>query len=166
MQYYCNLNFNLETSTGLHYSLIMNNFDPNTLLEYCISKNKSLTPTRALIINTLAKHKKPKSAYDLRKEINKKKSNNINISTIYRVLDFWMDLGLIHKISSINKFLLCMKPKEKHIHMINFCTSCEAVFESCNEKMGLNIKKSMSKLDLSVDTQHSIEVPVLCASCN
>ena len=144
----------------------MKNLDTNDLLDICLKNKKSLTHTRAVVITTLSKHKKPKSAYDLQEEINKKINSKINISTIYRVLDFWMKIGLVHKIASINKFLICIRPKDKHTHMLNFCTSCENVIETCNENMGLNIEKSTKKLNLSLDKNHSIEIPVLCTSCS
>ena len=136
------------------------------LLNYCLKKKKSLTPSRTLVIKTLARHKKPISAYKLRDEINKNKSFVINISQIYRVLEFWIDLGLIHKISSINKFLLCVTPEEKHTHMLNFCTVCEKVVETCNERMGLNFKKSTAKLNLALNNNRSIEIPVICSRCS
>ena len=136
------------------------------LLNYCLKKNKSLTPSRNLVIKTLSKYKKPISAYELKDEINNKGDVNINISQIYRVLDFWIDLGLIHKISSINKFLLCITPEEKHTHMLNFCTVCEKVFETCNEQMGLNLKRSTAKLDLSFNDTRSVEIPVICPECS
>ena len=136
------------------------------LLNYCLKNKKSLTPSRTLVIKTLSKHKKPISAYDLRDEINNKADVNINISQIYRVLEFWIDLGLIHKISSINKFLLCITPEEKHTHMLNFCTVCEKVFETCNEQMGLNLKKSTAKLDLAFNNTCSVEIPVICPQCS
>ena len=137
-----------------------------TLLKYCLKRKKSLTPSRALVIKTLSKHKKPISAYELRDEINKNKDVRINISQIYRVLEFWIDLGLVHKISSINKFLLCTAPEEKHTHMLNICTVCEKVVETCNEKMGLNFKKSTAKLDLAFNNTRSIEIPVICPKCS
>ena len=129
-------------------------------------EKKSLTPSRTLVIKTLSKYKKPISAYELRNEINKNKGVIINISQIYRVLEFWIDLGLIHKISSINKFLLCVTPDEKHIHMLNYCTVCEKVYESCNERMGLNLKKSTAKLDLAFNSTRSVEIPVICPQCS
>ena len=136
------------------------------LLNYCLKNKKSLTPSRTLVIKTLSNHKKPISAYELRDEINNKGDVNINISQIYRVLEFWIDLGLIHKISSINKFLLCITPEEKHTHMLNFCTVCEKVFETCNEQMGLNLKKSTAKLDLAFNNARSVEIPVICPQCS
>ena len=136
------------------------------LLNYCLKNKKSLTPSRTLVIKTLSKHKKPISAYELRDEINNNRDVNINISQIYRVLEFWIALGLIHKISSINKFLLCMSPEEKHTHMLNYCTVCEKVFETCNEKMGLNFKKSTAKLNLAFNNTRSVEIPVICPQCS
>ena len=136
------------------------------LLNYCLKNKKSLTPSRTLVIKTLSKHKKPISAYELRNEININGDVNINISQVYRVLEFWMDLGLIHKISSINKFLLCSTPDEKHTHVLNYCTVCEKVFETCNVQMGLNLKKSIAKLDLALNDTCSIEIPVICPQCS
>ena len=136
------------------------------LLNFCLKNKKSLTPSRTLVIKTLSKHKKPISAYELRDEINNKGDVNINISQIYRVLEFWIDLRLVHKISSINKFLLCTTPEEKHTHMLNFCTVCEKVVETCSEKMGLNFKKSTAKLDLAFNNNRSIEIPVICPQCS
>ena len=144
----------------------MNIISTENLLDCCLKNKKSLTPSRTLVIKTLSKHKKPISAYELRDEINKNKDLRINISQIYRVLEFWIDLGLIHKISSINKFLLCVTPDEKHIHMLNYCTVCEKVYETCNKQMGLNLEKSTAKLDLAFNTTRSVEIPVICPKCS
>ena len=136
------------------------------LLNYCLTRKKSLTPSRTLVLKTLAKYNKPVTAYKLRDEINNNGVININISQIYRVLEFWIDLGLVHKISLINKFLLCITPEEKHTHMLNFCTVCEKVFETCSEQMGLNFKKSAAKLDLNFKNTRSVEIPVICPNCS
>ena len=136
------------------------------LLNYCLKNKKSLTPSRTLVIKTLSKYKKPVSAYELRDEINSNRDVNINISQIYRVLEFWINLRLVHKISSINKFLLCTTPEEKHTHMLNICTVCEKVVETCNKRMGLNFKKSTAKLDLAFNNTCSVEIPVICPQCS
>ena len=144
----------------------MKNISTEDLINYCFRKKKSLTPSRTLIIKTLSKYSKPKSAYELHEELNKNSSSKINISTVYRVLEFWIELGLIHKISSINKFLLCLAPNEKHTHMLNFCTKCEKVIETCNQKMGLNFKKGTAELDLNFNSSNTVEIPVTCSNCS
>ena len=144
----------------------MKSIKTEELLNYCLKHKKSLTLSRTLVIKTLSKHSKPKSAYDLQEEINKLEDTNLNISTIYRVLEFWIKLGLIHKIATINKFLICLAPNEKHTHMLNFCTICEKVVETCSERMGLNFKQSTQKLDLSFNNTHPVEIPVICPQCS
>ena len=136
------------------------------LLNHCLKRKKSLTPSRTLVIKTLSKYNKPVTAYKLRDEINNNGVVNINISQIYRVLEFWIDLRLVHKISSINKFMLCTTPEEKHTHMLNICTVCEKVVETCNKKMGLNFKKSTAKFNLAFNNTCSVEIPVICPKCS
>ena len=136
------------------------------LLDRCLKNKKTLTPSRIQIFKTLAKYSKPQSAYDLKDAVNKKRDTSLNISTIYRVLDFWIELGAIHKISSINKYIVCLKPNEKHTHMLNYCTRCEKVFESCTKEMNLDFKASAAKLDLVFNNTKTIEIPVICPSCN
>ena len=135
-----------------------------TILHYCEKHKKSLTPTRILIYNILKNSSKPKSAYEIQKQLNSD-SKNLNISTVYRVIDFWIELGTVHKLTSINKFLLCSKPEEEHIHMLNFCTKCEKVFETCNKAMGINFEKKDLLKDMVINSNYSIELPVLCSSC-
>ena len=90
----------------------MNIISTENLLDYCLKNKKSLTPSRTLVIKTLSKHKKPISAYELRDEINNNGDVSINISQIYRVLDFWIDLGLVHKfLQSINFYCALLQKK-------------------------------------------------------
>ena len=77
-----------------------------------------------------------------------------------------MDLSLIHKISALNKYLICLTPYEKHTHMLNFCTVCENVIETCNKKWVKSLKKRLKKLNLSFDSKHSVEIPVICSKCS
>ena len=66
--------------------------DKTRLTEVVQHAGKSLTKQRCLIIETLAANELPMSAYELRDQINITEQN-LNISTIYRVLDFWIGLG-------------------------------------------------------------------------
>ena len=43
----------------------MKTISTEVLLEHCIKKKKSLTPSRILVIKILSKSQNPKSAYDL-----------------------------------------------------------------------------------------------------
>ena len=141
-------------------------YSTEELLNLCLKNKKTLTPTRNLVIKTLSRHAKPQSAYNLLEEINKENNINLNISTIYRVLNFWIDLSLIHKISALNKYLICLTPNEKHTHMLNYCTKCENVIEISNKKMTSILNSDAKKLNLSLNSKYSVEIPVICSKCS
>ena len=50
--------------------------------------------------------------------------------------------------------------------MLNYCTKCEKVIESCSEKMNLDFEKSTARLDLAINKNKAIEIPVICPSCS
>ena len=144
----------------------MSKFKLDDVIDFFLHKKVVLTPSRILIIKILSKHSKPRSAYQLQSEINLKRHTKLNISTIYRVLNFWINQGFIHRIASLNKYVICLRPHEQHTHMLNYCIKCEKVIESCNQKMNLNFKESAARLDLSFHNSSSIEIPVICPSCS
>ena len=133
-------------------------------LEFCVDSKEMITPNRATILDLLIESNKPIAAYEL-KEILKKRNKNLNISSIYRVLDFWIKLKIVHKISFLNKYVICANPDEIHTHITNICTKCSSVVETCNENMGLNIKESTKNLGVELTPNLNLEIPVLCANC-
>ena len=130
----------------------------------CMEKQETLTPNRLLILNILLENEKPISAYDINGII-KKRGKSLNISSVYRVIEFWVKLNVIHKISYLNKYMLCDNTDEKHTHITNICTSCMSVIETCNESMGLDLIKSSKKLGVVISPDINIEIPIICQNC-
>ena len=133
-------------------------------ISLCMEKNESLTPNRLLILDILLESDKPISAYDINSVI-RGRGKNLNISSVYRVIEFWVKLNVIHKISYLNKYMLCDNTDEKHTHITNICTSCLTVIETCNESMGLDLKESSKKLGVVLSPDINIEIPVICQKC-
>ena len=136
----------------------------NKAINRCIESNETLTPNRLLILEILLENDKPISAYDINSVI-KSREKNLNISSVYRVIEFWVKLKVIHKISLLNKYMLCDNTDEKHTHITNICTSCLSVIESCNKSMGLDLIKSSKKLGVVLSPGINIEIPIICQSC-
>ena len=130
----------------------------------CMEKQETLTPNRLLILNILLENEKPISAYDI-SDIIKGRGKNLNISSVYRVIEFWVKLNVIHKISYLNKYMLCDNTDEKHTHITNVCTSCMSVIETCNESMGLDLRQSSKKLGVVLSPDINIEIPIICENC-
>lgn len=91
------------------------------------ANKQKITPMRELILKLFAESKKSISAYQIQKLIGKK----ANIVTIYRTLETFSTLGIIHFISSKNGYFRCdltnnSKPKQ---HAFLVCNSCNNVAE-------------------------------------
>jgi len=143
----------------------MNKATKSLAIERCYEGNASLTPQRLLILDTIEQQKKPISAYRL-KDLLHGMGRPLNIATIYRILEFWCKLRIIHRLAALNKYVCCADPKEKHTHVINCCQKCETTYESCNEEMGIDLERGPELLGLTFDSDNHLEVPVICFSCN
>ncbi len=143
----------------------MNSEFKSLAMDRCYEFKYTLTPQRMTVIDALLGQSKPISAYELQEHLNEN-DENLNISTIYRILDFWCRLNLAHRINSINKFVSCSAPNERHTHILNYCLSCEAILESCHEKMRVDIAGGAEYLGLTFANDIHLEIPVICATCS
>ena len=107
----------------------------------CLDSGRSATPQRMLIIDELDTSKKNLSAYELLGILNDK-GHSFNISTIYRVLDFWIEMGVVHKMDSSN--------------------NCKSVEESCQVSAQLSLPKSNK---FRVNGGQVIEFHGFCKNC-
>ena len=131
------------------------------LISKCIDSGRIATPQRMTIIDELFSSGKNLSAYDLRDSL-KGKGHAFNISTIYRVLDFWIDVGAVHKMDSSNTYLVCNDNHTDHFHVLLHCTSCKAVEESSQLSAQLSLPKSNKFV---VNGSQTVELNGLCKKC-
>ncbi len=135
--------------------------DKNYLLSKCANAGKSVTPQRFSIIEELSNTDSGISAYKLLDRLNQK-GNSFNISTIYRVLDFWTNVGIVHKIESNNTYLVCNDSHENHFHVLLHCTKCNSIRESCQDSKQLSLSNTK---EFSPKENQVIEVKGLCSNC-
>ncbi|MDC9727282.1 MAG: Fur family transcriptional regulator [Candidatus Thioglobus sp.] len=136
--------------------------DTDKILSKCAQFGKSATQQRMAIIKELSGSKNSISAYDLLAQL-KKQGHAFNISTIYRVLDFWIELGLIHKIESNNTYLVCNDSHHNHFHVLFHCLGCETVEESCKLSKQAMLPNMQS---FKPKENQVIELQGLCKNCS
>ncbi|MDA7749245.1 transcriptional repressor [Litoricola sp.] len=136
--------------------------DNETFLNRLTAQRKTLTPQRLQIYRVLEDGGEPLTAYELQERVNRTFDESLNISTIYRVLDFWTTLGYIHKIDSANKFVTCTDEHTNHIHILQYCTKCQRVEESCEIS---RLIKMPANTEFEADINQVIEVLGRCANC-
>lgn len=136
--------------------------DTSRLLLKCTQFGKSATHQRTVIIKSLSSSKNSISAYSLLSKL-QKQGHSFNISTVYRVLDFWIELGLVHKIESNNTYLVCNDSHHSHFHVLFHCLNCENIEESCElskQTMLPNMQSFQPK------ENQVIELQGLCEKCS
>lgn len=132
----------------------------------CSEAGERLTPARLAAYAELVACKKPVSAYELIERLEKRQERKIAPLTVYRHLNFLIQVGLVHRLESTQSYLVCDHPEHEHQHDSQYllCSSCGRADE-------LESKKLSSLLDKITD-QHGfqpqaaiVEVKGVCGDC-
>lgn len=84
--------------------------------------------------------------------------------TVYRALDFLLDLGLAHRIESRNMFVVCAGPGAPHDAQFLICDCCTRVFEL--DLGAREIAKAIALARGFVLTGWMAEATGLCHACH
>ncbi|WP_028864736.1 transcriptional repressor [Psychromonas aquimarina] len=105
---------------------------PKPLLEravaLCKQKNIRFTPIRQRVFQLMTEQTGAVSAYDLLEQL-KKHETNAKPPTIYRALDFLLENHFIHRIESLNAYIMCEHFGCAHPMQLLICDSCRQIIE-------------------------------------
>lgn len=137
---------------------------------HCEAQGVRFTPLREEVYALILASDKPVGAYDLISALQLSRqesgatSKNIAPPTIYRSLDFLLNEGLIHQLSSLNAYVPCCHPRSKHAAAFLICQSCQKVEECSNLPVDGII--SFAKDDARFAVEHTvIELKGVCRDC-
>ena len=142
----------------------------NAVEHACRERGLRLTPIRARVLTLIAEQGKPIKAYDLLDRIRADKALDEDSAgaaappTVYRALDFLLDNGLVHRISSLNAFVGCNHPEHAHQGQFLICRTCHAAIELEQKSISDAIIQSAADVGFKVEGQ-TVEVVGLCAGC-
>lgn len=134
----------------------------------CTEHGGKLTPKRKVVLELLLENAQPQSAYELADLYQRKMSEKIPAMSVYRMLEFLIEQGLVHKLASTNKFLACSHITCDHKHetpQFLICDSCQSVSE-----VGIDTKL-IDALEKSIQQNHfqlnspQLELHGLCQNC-
>jgi Fur family zinc uptake transcriptional regulator len=130
----------------------------------CQHRGTRLTALRQQVLLLLAKQKGAVGAYDLLEKF-KEQDPSAKPATIYRALDFLSKNGLVHRIESINSFILCHHVGDCH-HPVQLliCDQCGWVEEMQSTLVAQTIAEQAQKLQFQVQHQ-IIEAHGTCENC-
>jgi len=134
----------------------------------CQENGGRLTDKRRIILELLLVSKQPQSAYDIADLYQQKTQEKIPAMSVYRMLDFLIDNGLVHKLSSTNKYLACSHIACDHSHQTPQFLICD----KCNTVREVGIDNQLiAALQTSIKEQHfalnspQLELHGLCNNC-
>ena len=128
----------------------------------CHEKKLKLTPLRLKVFELLLNDHRPLGAYQI---LNKLSKDGLNFTppVIYRVLDFLIEQGFVHKIKNLNAFIACSHPGNTHSPTFMICRKCEKVAEIDVKESGIKLDKNLFS-DFKIE-ESIIEVIGICKSC-
>lgn len=132
--------------------------------QLCEQRGVRLTAQRQQVLRLLAEQPGAITAYDLLDRL-RAREPQAKPPTVYRALDFLLEQGFVHKVESVNAFVLC-SGFEEHVHhsQLFICDQCGSVDES----RGGVIEQALSEVadSLRFQIKHRIvEVHGTCARC-
>lgn len=130
----------------------------------CAERGLRLTPLRARVLRLVAEAGLPVKAYDLLDSLRGERGTAAP-PTVYRALDFLLDQGFIHRLSSINAFVACHHPRVRE-HSVPFliCDVCQRAVELEDEHTAGRLQAQARALGFEPQA-HTLEVHGLCSEC-
>ncbi len=131
----------------------------------CFKKGARFTKVREQVFLLLAKRKGAVGAYDLLEEL-RALDAAAKPATIYRALDFLSKQGFVHKIESINAFVMCHHFGEcNHPVQLLICDSCGQVDEIQSNNFDLALRAMADTSGFTISHQ-IVEAHGSCQRCN
>lgn len=140
----------------------------NRAKQLCRQNKVRFTKKRQQVFEQLLDYERPASAYDIADSYNKYHDASIAPMSVYRMLDFLIEQGLVHKLQSTNQFVPCAHITCSHSHgtaQFMICTKCKKTTEITLDS---NITNSLQKTAHSAGftiNKEQLELMGVCNNC-
>lgn len=128
----------------------------------CVKRGGRLTSARKEVLTLLLQADGPAKAYDLMAQI--KGNGPAKPPTIYRALDFLMDMGLAHRIESLNAFVACGHWGHGHSAVFLICETCGWSGEMHADQSVKKLTQEVAAVGFEVRSS-VIEIRGQCGQC-
>jgi len=130
----------------------------------CDARGVRFTPTREQVFRLLAEKDGAIGAYELL-ELLKETDPAAKPATIYRALEFLGKEGFVHKIESINAFVLCHHFSDcEHPVQLLICDECGHVEEIQSDNFDLALRSMADANGFKISHQ-IVEAHGFCQNC-
>jgi Fur family transcriptional regulator, zinc uptake regulator len=131
----------------------------------CEKRGLKLTDQRRDALRALAEAGKPMGAYDILSAMTEMGYKKLAPVTVYRALDFLLEAGLVHRLASLNAFVLCPHRHEKNdVVVFLICDDCKRVEEGSSEAIRRDLADLASRHHFLLKGQ-VLEMAGQCTAC-
>lgn len=134
--------------------------DPIRVLQ---AQGYKVTRPRRQVLEVLEEAEKSLSPYDIQGLLHQQ-GKHLNHVTIYRILDLFCSLNLVHRILSSGGFVKCTLGNKEGCHRFMVCHHCGTTQEFVNQQLCLQESKSTQNLGFHTE-YHFSESSGLCSNC-
>ena len=125
-------------------------------------KNQTLTKNQRIVLNLLQDSGEPLKAYFILDSLKKEGLNSP--LQVYRALDKLVELGKIHKVESLNSFIICNNSNCASNTAFTICERCGKVKEIKNNNFTEGVNELVRENKLNI-TRYNLEFYVVCNTC-
>lgn len=130
----------------------------------CADAGERLTPARLAAYAELLASDRPLSAYELLALLEKRQDRKLAPLTIYRHLEFLMQVGLVHRLESTQSYLPCDHPEHAHESQYLLCSDCGHVDEVESKHLETLLDKISEERGFQ-RVKAVVEIKGLCGNC-
>jgi Fur family transcriptional regulator, zinc uptake regulator len=135
----------------------------NEVEAHCREQGLRLTPTRRRVLEMVLAADGPVKAYDLLDQL-KAEQPGAAPPTIYRALEFLLENHFIHRLETMNAFVSCLHPHDKHHGQFLICERCHSVTEIHDERIDELLRDAASAHQFQAARQ-VLEIYGCCRDC-
>ena len=134
----------------------------------CQAAGGRFTDKRRDILASLIAAEHPLSAYDLAELYNQNNGQKVQPMSIYRILDFFIEMKLVHKLPTLNKYVVCSHLACNHNHQNQYFVVCKRCGDAqeiaMNSALTQELGESVAAIGFQlIDAQ--FELMGLCDAC-
>lgn len=133
------------------------------LKAYCNEKGQRYTPPRYTTLEVIAASNVPIGAYDIIEQMGKI-TEKPKPATVYRSIEFLQEHGFIHKIESLNAFVVCHAGHSHEGSQFIVCNDCGTVEEIHLCHLPKDLKAQVDSSGFKMDRWNT-EIHGVCQRC-
>lgn len=135
----------------------------STAERLCRERNSRLTPVRKRVLELIWQSHRPLGAYQILAQLGDEGFNSAP-PTVYRALEFLLEQGLVHRIASLNAFIGCSVPDQRHQGYFLICRDCGSAHELEAAPLSRALREQAGQQGFRVESE-TVELAGLCPRC-